>query len=118
MERNSLRKKNNNFPNDRLTFFIEAVAKFCDRCGTAYDTSNLRIIQESELSSIIHFSCSNCKSQHMATFLYPVGISSRMPLNSDLGVNELADFANSQVVPVDDILDLHMLLSQKSELKI
>lgn len=54
----------------------------------------------------------------MATFLYPVGISSRMPLNSDLGVNELADFANSQVVPVDDILDLHMLLSQKSELKI
>ncbi len=54
----------------------------------------------------------------MATFLPPVGMSSRMPLNSDLGVAELSDFANTQVVPVDDVLDLYQLFTQKSAVKI
>lgn len=54
----------------------------------------------------------------MATFVAPVGMSSRMPLNSDLGATELTHFANTQVVPVDDILDVYQLFTQKSAVKI
>ena len=98
---------------ENLKFFIEAIAKFCDKCGTGYDVSDLQIIQETEFSSIIHFSCRNCKSRHIATFLKPIGVSSRMPINTDLNVDEIASFSSEREVNVDAILDVYTLLSRK-----
>lgn len=107
----SIPKNDMNENNENLTskkrFFIETISKFCDKCGSAYEPKDVQIIQETSFSSIIHFSCRTCKSTHIATFLRPVGISSRMPLNSDLNVREINKFAQAPVVSTDEILDLY-----------
>lgn len=80
--------------NNRKQFFIDIIAKFCDKCGTPYSASDLEIIQDNNISSIIHFSCTNCKSNHIATFIKPMGVSNRMPINTDLDVDEIGKFAS------------------------
>ena len=45
--------------NDKKQFFIDTIAKFCDKCGHPYSKKDLEIIQDSDISSIIHFSCPN-----------------------------------------------------------
>lgn len=103
---------------DSLNFFIEAIAKFCDKCGSPYSVDNLQIIKDNEFSSIIHFTCNSCKSRHIATFLKPMGVSSRMPINSDLSVEEIGRFSQSESVAVDDILSVYSLLSKDPVIKV
>jgi len=108
----------NKLLNDKLNFFIDTVAKYCDKCGTPYSVKDLHIIQDSNVSSIIHFSCSNCKSRHVATFVQPLGISSRAPINTDLNVDEIREFANMREVSTDDILNIYMYLQESKKIKI
>lgn len=112
------KKSNSKNSSDNLNFYIEAIAKFCDKCGSAYSVDNLKIIKENDFSSIIHFSCVNCKSRHIATFVKPLGMSSRMPVNSDLTVDEITKFAKSKEVVTDDILNVYSLLSKDPVIKV
>lgn len=91
-------------------FFIDTVARFCDKCGTSYTTNDVRIVKDSNFSSIIHFSCPNCKSNHIATFVKPMGMTSRVPINSDLQVDEVTEFAQKEGISSDEVLDLYNLL--------
>lgn len=104
--------------NERKQFFIDVIAKFCDKCGTPYTEDNLDIIQDNNISSIIHFSCDNCKSNHIATFIKPMGISNRMPVNTDLEVEEIAEFANMNETSLEEILDIYMYLKSKDTIVI
>lgn len=88
-------------------FFIENIARYCDKCGKAYDVNDVEILQNTDYSIIIHFSCKNCKARHLATFIRPLGVSSRMPVNTDLSIQELAKFAGKRSVSSNDILDVH-----------
>lgn len=96
--------------NGKKQFFIDTIAKFCDKCGSEYSSKDVHIVQESNFSSIIHFSCPNCKSNHIATFIRPMGMSSRMPINSDLGVEEIAQFARKDKVTSDEVLEVYNML--------
>jgi hypothetical protein len=118
MSRKETSKNINKKKLDNLNFYIEAIAKFCDKCGAAYSVDNLKIIKENDFSSIIHFSCDNCKSRHIATFVKPLGMSSRMPVNSDLTVDEITKFSKGNEVVVDDILNVYTLLSKDPVIKI
>ncbi|KKR05526.1 MAG: hypothetical protein UT34_C0002G0033 [candidate division WS6 bacterium GW2011_GWF2_39_15] len=118
MVKNRVSKNKEKISKDNLNFFIEAIARFCDKCGTPYSVDNLQIIQDNDFSSIIHFSCNNCKSRHIATFVKPIGVSSRMPVNSDLSVDEIAKFAKYNEVPADDILSVYTLLSKNPVIKL
>ena len=99
-------------------FFINNIARFCDKCGQPYSVNDLEIIQDNNLSSIIHFSCANCKSNHIATFIKPVGISNRMPINTDLEVEEIRKFAKMKDTSLEEVLDIYMYLKSKKEIKI
>ncbi|HBB64861.1 hypothetical protein A3K02_02600 [candidate division WS6 bacterium RIFOXYD1_FULL_33_8] len=103
---------------EKKQFFIDMIAKFCDKCGTPYTGSDLEIIQDTNLSSIIHFSCSNCKSNHIATFIKPMGISNRMPINTDLDVEEIGKFASRKETSVGEILDVYLYLKSKDSIVI
>jgi len=98
-------------------FFINAIAKFCDKCGSPYSPSDLVILQDSGSSSIIHFSCSNCKSKHIATFVKPMGIASRMAINTDLTEKEIAKFATMGNTSPDEILGIYSYLKENKEVK-
>lgn len=113
---NQLVSKSNG-PDDKRQFFIDTIAKFCDKCGHQYSISDVNLVQDNSFSSIIHFSCSNCKSNHIATFVKPVGMSSRVPVNTDLTVEEITQFAQEDRINSDQVLDVYELLDHSRHIK-
>ncbi len=101
---------NKNNLDEKKQFFIDTIAKFCDKCGQPYTKDDLEIIQDTNISSIIHFSCSNCKSNHIATYFKPIGLSNRMPINTDLEIEEIGKYASMNETSVEEILDLYLHL--------
>lgn len=99
-------------------FFIENIARFCDKCGQPYSPKDLEIIQDTNMSSIIHFSCTNCKSNHIATFIKPIGISNRMPISTDLEIEEIGKFASMKETSLEEILEVYMYLKSRNEIKV
>lgn len=99
-------------------YFIDTIAKFCDKCGNPYSIEDLEIIQETPISSIIHFGCSNCKASHIATFVKPIGVSNRVPVNTDLKVEEIKKFASRDETSTEEILDLYLYLKGSTRVKV
>lgn len=93
-------------------FFIDKIAKFCDKCGSSYHLDDVQVIQEKGSSAIIHFSCRNCKSSNIANLVSPVGFTTRIPLNSDLTVNEFSKFASGDTVSLDDVLEVYVCFEE------
>ncbi len=89
-------------------FFIEKIAKFCDKCGASYHLDDVQVIQEKNSSTIIHFSCQNCKSNNIANLVSPMGFSTRIPINCDLSVKEFPKFASQDPISLDDVLEVHL----------
>ena len=108
-------RRNSHGEEGKKKFFIDTIAKFCDKCGNAYTTHDVHIVQESNFSSIIHFSCSNCKSNQIATFIRPIGMTSRVPINSDLGVREISQFARYEKINSDEVLDIFSYLESQGD---
>jgi hypothetical protein len=104
-------QKSNNTPIEKKLFLLENIAKFCDKCGTKYTTDDINVMFENQMSSIVAFSCTKCKASHVANFTLPMGIASRVPVNSDLAMDELQAFSNMGKVTVDEVLNLYELLS-------
>ncbi|KUK77467.1 MAG: hypothetical protein XD93_0306 [candidate division WS6 bacterium 34_10] len=108
----------NDDKNNQKQFFIDTIAKFCDKCGSAYSVDDLELIQDTPISSIIHFSCSNCKASHIATFLKPMGVSNRTPINTDLEVEEIKKFAKREETSTDEILKLYLYLKENQKVRV
>lgn len=94
--------------------FYEHVARFCDKCGRPYSEKDVDILQQDEYSVVIHFNCPNCKARHLATFIKPLGITSRILVNTDLTIEELPKFAGKSEIKPDDLLDVHEALNTPS----
>ncbi len=91
---------------------LENVAKYCDKCGAPYDLENLQIVQESSSSIVMHFFCEVCKSENIASFFSPVGLTTKIPINCDLDINELKYFSSIEVVSLDDVLEVYTSLEK------
>jgi hypothetical protein len=103
---------------ERKQFFIDSIAKFCNKCGTPYSLEDVNIIQENNVSSIIHFSCHNCKIKHVATFVAPLGISNRVEINTDLTLKEIKNFATREEVSLEEILSVYTFLKSKNSITV
>jgi hypothetical protein len=103
---------------ERKQFFVDMIAKFCDKCGSPYSVNDLEIIQDTNISSIIHFSCNNCKSGHIATYLKPLGMSNSTPINTDLSVEEVSKFARRDETSTDDVLEIYTYLKKRTKVVI
>jgi hypothetical protein len=104
--------------NNKKQFFIDTIARFCDKCGTQYVLEDVNIIQNTGVSSIIHFSCHNCKSKHMATMIVPLGISNRVAVNTDLDVREVKKFAEEREITPQNILEIYTCLKDNPKVVI
>lgn len=109
--------KNNNTLEEKQ-FFIDSISRFCDKCGTAYTPDDVNIVQNTGATTIIHFSCSNCKARHIATFVRTLGLSQRVPLNTDLGVDEIKTFSEMEEISLQEILNMYTVLKKSSATKI
>ncbi len=106
-------KKDKPSADEQKKFLLDKIARFCDKCSKPYETDDVEILQQNDYSTIVHFSCSRCKSRHLATFINPLGITSRTPVNSDLSVEELAEFAQRPSISSNELLDIHELLKKE-----
>jgi len=104
--------------NVKKQFFIDTIARFCDKCGSPFVVEDVNILQRTGISSIIHFSCHNCKSKHIATFISPIGMNHRVPVNTDLSVKEISKFAQQSETSAQEILDIYMYLKKNSKVLI
>ena len=95
---------------NKKQFYIDNVAKFCDKCGAVYELGNIKIIQETGNSAVMHFLCPSCKSENVANFLSPAGLTTKIPINCDLGLQELKKFTTQEIISLDDVLELHVSL--------
>ncbi len=102
----------------RKQFFIDTIAKFCDKCGTPYTVDDLNIVQNTGMSTIIHFSCRNCKSKHIATFVSPLGMAQRIPVNTDLNVNEFDKFISKSEIKPQELLDVYEQLGESDSVRV
>ena len=102
----------------RKQFFIDTIAKFCDKCGTPYTVDDLNIVQNTGMSTIIHFSCRNCKSKHIATLVSPLGLAQRMPVNTDLNVNEFDKFISKSEIKPQELLDVYEQLGESDSVRV
>ena len=98
--------------NDKKQFFIDTIARFCDKCGSPFVVEDVNILQRTGISSIIHFSCHNCKSKHIATLMIPLGISNRVSVNTDLDVKELKRFSEEKGITPQNILEVYTCLKE------
>lgn len=104
--------------NEKKQFFLNSVAKFCDKCGSAYSLDDVNILQSTEASAIIHFSCHVCKSKQIASFATQMGMSSRVPINTDLEVEEVKQFSKKKGLSLQNILDLYVEMKSNSKITI
>ncbi len=102
----------------RKQFFIDSIARFCDKCGTPYTVDDINIVQNTGMSTIIHFSCHNCKSKHIATLVSPLGVTQRVPLNTDLEESEISRFLPQKGFSTQDVLDVYEELKKQKEIKV
>jgi hypothetical protein len=51
----------------------------------------------------------------MATFVAPLGMSNRVPINTDLSVKEIKKFANKKEVSPEEILEIYMKLKKETK---
>ncbi|HPQ79067.1 MAG TPA: hypothetical protein PLG47_01280 [Candidatus Dojkabacteria bacterium] len=102
----------------RKQFFIDSIARFCDKCGTPYTVDDINIVQNTGMSTIIHFSCHNCKSKHIATLVSSLGVTQRVPLNTDLDETEISRFLSKKSFTTQDILDVYEELKKQRSIKI
>ncbi len=102
----------------RKQFIIETIAKFCDKCGTPYTVDDVNIVQNTGISTIIHFSCHNCKSKHIANFLSPLGMTQGTPINTDLDISEIGRFMSIGGIDTQEILDVYEKLEDNDSVRI
>lgn len=108
----------NNSTQEEKQFFIDSISRFCDKCGTAYTPDDVNIFQNTSTTTIIHFSCSHCKAEHIATFIKSLGLSQRVPVNTDLNVDEIKKFAEMKEISLQEVLNMYTLLRKSSATEI
>lgn len=91
-------------------FFLNNIAKFCDKCGTIYKDSDIKILESFNSNYIIQANCSKCKTSHLATVLKNSGISSKINIKTDLTEQELKTKLPFGPIKSDEVLEMHNTL--------
>lgn len=107
---------NNNQKNKQ--HYLNSISKFCDKCGTAYTKNDVNVIKDTGSTAIIHLTCHNCKSKNIATVHSKTGSGTRMPINTDLKVNEINKFAKKSEISSQELLDLYVYMKENKEVSI
>jgi len=83
----------------------------CPVCKKAYQKDHMRFLKEYEGSQLIHMTCKHCThALLLLVMISPFGISS-MGMMTDLHAADVVRLHDAAPIDHDDVLDLHVLLS-------
>lgn len=85
----------------------------CPVCNLRYDPLEARILEEGDNAHLVYISCRDCQSAILAVIISNnLGISS-LGLITDLSADDVMHLKSSQPVSIDDIIEIHELLSKE-----
>ena len=85
----------------------------CPICNSKYYSSEAKILAEKNNGHLVHIQCKKCKSSVIALILASgVGVSS-ISLVTDLTPEDVMKFKDSAPISLDQIVDLHTILTHK-----
>lgn len=90
----------------------------CPICNSRYRADEIRVIEEMGNGHMLHMQCKKCKSCLVAIiFSNNMGINS-VTLITDLNSQDVIKFKDKEPISIDDVIDMHLLLSKKVILKL
>lgn len=88
------------------------LVKNCPVCSTKYTEKSAEVASEIESGYLMYFSCKKCSSSLLAQVVeVPFGLIGSAML-TDLELNEVLKFKNSEKVSVDDVLEVYQELEK------
>lgn len=105
-------------PDEAKNFFLDSIAKFCDRCGSPFGAENIDVVKRTPGQILLHIKCSECGSSHLASFIQQLGISSRTPFRTDLTLNELKHFSSQDALDSNTVLDVYEFVNSQKDLAV
>ena len=90
---------------------LDIAARYCDRCGTKYNVSDVEIVRDFGGSLLLMLNCHNCGASHMVNFIASKGVGSRLVIHTDLFPDEMREVPIGNGVESNVLLDLHMHLN-------
>lgn len=97
---------------------LEIAARFCDRCGSRYNTSDVEIVREMGGSILLMLNCHNCGSSHLVNFVISKGVGTRLAIHTDLYPDEIKDIPIGSGVETNELLDLHIKIKDEEEVSL
>ncbi len=86
------------------------LVKNCPACATKYTIPMADVVQELNTGYLVYFSCTKCQSSLLTQVSeIPFGLIGSAML-TDLELNEVLKFKNSEKVSVDDVLEVYKKL--------
>ena len=82
----------------------------CGVCGQKYDVSNIKILDQEDGLWVLSVHCSSCGTQGLIAAVVQEG--NITDVITDLTEAEYERFDGSEVVGVDDVLEMHSFLKQ------
>lgn len=107
---------NDETPEETKEFFLESIAKFCDRCGTPFTSDNINIVKRAPGQLLLHIKCNKCSASYLASFIRQIGVSSRTPFQTDLTIDELKLFTSFEAVSSNEVLDVHDYVNTQKDI--
>lgn len=87
--------------------------KNCPICSSEYRQPNIQVLDESEYSVLTYATCHSCGANLLTKFAgLPQGVIGNAIL-TDLGPQEVLEFASADDMEADDVLAIQNLLSKK-----
>ena len=80
----------------------------CGICGQRYDVSNIKVLDNEDGVWFLSLVCTSCGTRGLIAAV--VGEGTAIDTASDLSEAEYERFADSELVGVDDVLDMHCFL--------
>lgn len=100
---------------DILQQIASIIPAYCDRCGTRYERNDIDIINQESSGITCRIECKNCNNNYMMQINNPAeGIlsSKKASVKSDINVEEMRKFSNSEGIGNEEVLDAIIALDK------
>lgn len=83
---------------------------YCPNCNSHYNPLDTRVLEEKDNTHLIHLECTECGSSVVALVMTGgLGVTS-IGLITDLTPGDVLKFKNSELVSLDDVIEMHSIL--------